>query len=67
MTEWSGMSVEIRGTVCSHVPADAHLRACCYPITALIEHCLTPFISWTDNKSFSVHISVPRRPLVEKN
>lgn len=53
--------------VWSHTPADAHLHVCCYPITALIEHCLTPFISWTDNKSFSVHISASRRHFIEKN
>ena len=43
------------------------LCVCCYPIPALIEHCLTPFIRWTDNEGFSVHPNVSIRYLVEKN
>lgn len=65
--EFSRTFVRIRWTVWSHVPADPHLCVWCYPITALIEHCLTPLISWKNNKSFSVHISVSRRHLVEKS
>lgn len=65
--ECSGTFVWIRWTVWSHMPADPHLCVWCYPITALIEHCLTPLISWKNNKSFSVHVSVSRRHFVEKS
>lgn len=50
--EKPGRVLECRPMLCRSVP-----------ITALIEHCLTPFISWMD-ESFSLHVSVSRRHLV---
>lgn len=59
--------LQISGTEWSHTPADPHSHVYMLSITVQIEICLPPFISWMDDKSINVHISVSKRHLVEKN